>query len=221
MYAVVNHMKLSRPFDADVIARMNSELMASIATMPGAVNALCVQVADDGIVVVVICESAEALERVHQEVGSPWVGENLKPYLASTDRGVGPVIARRLRRAHIPTATDHCPAAAEEPGSRVQSRVNNAVVDSRSNDDPITLWITVAAALLPVAGPGRPTDYRGDDRRWRRWRPPAGVRSPPRSGTPRARRRSRLPLAVAGHSLGAGGWARIVFVTDATVRTSG
>ena len=94
MYAVVNHMKLSRPLDADIIGRMNSELMASIATMPGAVNALCVQVADDGIVVVVICESAEALERVHQEVGSPWVGENLKPYLASTDRKVGPVIAR-------------------------------------------------------------------------------------------------------------------------------
>ena len=94
MYAVVNHMKLSRSLDADIIARMNSELMASIATMPGALNALCVQVADDGIVVVVICESAEALERVHQEVGSPWVGENLMPYLASTDRKVGPVIAR-------------------------------------------------------------------------------------------------------------------------------
>ena len=56
MYAVVNHMKLSRPLDSDIIGRMNSELMANIATMPGAVNALCVQVADDGIVVVVICE---------------------------------------------------------------------------------------------------------------------------------------------------------------------
>lgn len=95
MYAVVNHMKLSRPLDTDIIDRMNSELMANIATMPGALNALCVQVADDGIVVVVICESAEALERVHQEVGLPWVGENLKPYLASTDRKVGPVIAGR------------------------------------------------------------------------------------------------------------------------------
>ena len=94
MYAVVNHMKLSRPLDADIIGRMNSELMANIAMMPGVVNALCVQVADDGIVVMVICESAEALERVHQEVGSPWVGKNLTPYLASTDRKTGPVIAR-------------------------------------------------------------------------------------------------------------------------------
>ena len=72
---------------------MNSELMSNISKVPGVVDALCVHVADDGIVVVVRCESAESLERVHQE-GSPWVRENLTPYLASTDRKVGPVIAR-------------------------------------------------------------------------------------------------------------------------------
>ena len=94
MHAVVNHMKLSRPLDDAIIERMNSELMANIAKMPGVVNALCVQVADDGIVVVVVCESEDLLERVHQEVGLPWVRENLKPYLAGTDRKVGPVIAR-------------------------------------------------------------------------------------------------------------------------------
>ena len=42
----------------------------------------------------VICDSEESLERAHQEVGSPWVGQNLSPYLASTDRKTGPVIAR-------------------------------------------------------------------------------------------------------------------------------
>jgi hypothetical protein len=94
MYAVVNHIQLCKPLDDDIIGRMNSELMSDIATMPGVAHALCVQVADDGIVVVVVCESDEALERVHQEVGSPWVGKNLTPYLASTDRKVGPVIAR-------------------------------------------------------------------------------------------------------------------------------
>ena len=78
----------------DIIKRMNSELMADISRMPGVANALCVQVADDGIVVLVVCESVESLERVHQEVGLPWVRENLKPYLANTDRKVGPVIAQ-------------------------------------------------------------------------------------------------------------------------------
>ena len=94
MYAVVNHMKLSRPLDDNIIGRMNSELMTNISQMPGVANALCVQVADDGIVVIVICESEASLQRVHHEVGSPWVGENLRPYLASTDRKTGPVIAR-------------------------------------------------------------------------------------------------------------------------------
>ena len=94
MYAVVNHRKLSRPFDDNIIGRMNSELMSNLSKMPGVAHGLCVQVADDGIVIVVICESEESLERAHQEVGSPWVGENLAPYLASTDRKTGPVIAR-------------------------------------------------------------------------------------------------------------------------------
>jgi hypothetical protein len=99
MYAVVNHMKLSRPLDNNIIGRMNSELMSNISKMPGVVDALCVQVADDGIVIIVVCESEESLERVHQEVGSPWVGENLTPYLAGTDRKVGPVIARPQNRS--------------------------------------------------------------------------------------------------------------------------
>jgi hypothetical protein len=94
MHAVVNHMKLAKPLDSNIIDRMSSELMSSLARMPGFANALCVQTADDGIVIIVICESEEALERCHQEVGSPWVGPNLGPYLASTDRKVGPLIAR-------------------------------------------------------------------------------------------------------------------------------
>jgi len=96
MYAVVNHMKLSRPLDNDITERMSSELMSNLSKMPAFANALCVQVADDGIVIIVICESEEALERCHQEVGSPWVGQNLGAYLAGTDRKVGPVIARPL-----------------------------------------------------------------------------------------------------------------------------
>jgi hypothetical protein len=94
MHAVVNHMKLGGPLDNDIIRRMNTELMADLVKLPGVAHALCVQVADDGIVISVICDSEESLERAHQEVGSPWVGQNLSPYLASTDRKTGPVIAR-------------------------------------------------------------------------------------------------------------------------------
>ena len=93
MYAVVNHMKLSRPLDENIIRRMNTELMSDLLKLPGVHHALCVQVAEGGIVISVICDSEESLERAHQEVGSPWVGQNLSPYLASTDRKTGPVIA--------------------------------------------------------------------------------------------------------------------------------
>jgi len=40
MYAVVNHMKLSRPLDNDITERMSSELMSSLSKMPGFANAL-------------------------------------------------------------------------------------------------------------------------------------------------------------------------------------
>lgn len=101
MYAVVNHMKLSRPLDSNIIERMSSELMSNLAKMPDFANALCVQVADDGIVIVVICESEEALERCHQEVGSPWVGANLAPYLASTDDAQARQPAHGVLRGHV------------------------------------------------------------------------------------------------------------------------
>jgi len=94
MYAVVNHMKLSTPLDENVIRRMNDELMSDLVKLPGVAHALCVQVADDGIVIIVICDSEKSLERAHQEVGSPWVGQNLSFYVAGTDRKTGPVIAR-------------------------------------------------------------------------------------------------------------------------------
>ena len=94
MYAVVNHMKLSKPLDEEIIRRMNTELMSDLMKLPGVAHALCVQVAEDAIVISVVCDSEESLERAHQEVGSPWVGQNLSPYLASTDRKTGPVIAR-------------------------------------------------------------------------------------------------------------------------------
>ena len=42
---------------------------------------------------VVICENPEAVQAVHDEIGLPWIRENLGPYLASADRKVGPVLA--------------------------------------------------------------------------------------------------------------------------------
>ena len=83
--------KIRRSSLTKIIRRMNTELMSDLLKLPGVAHALCVQVAEDGIVISVICDSEESLERAHQEVGSPWVGQNLSPYLASTDRKTGPI----------------------------------------------------------------------------------------------------------------------------------
>jgi hypothetical protein len=43
---------------------------------------------------VIVGESAEAVERVATEVGSPWMRTNVVPLLASPpDRHIGPIIA--------------------------------------------------------------------------------------------------------------------------------
>jgi len=49
-----------QPLDNTIIERTSSELMSGISDMPGVADALCVQVADDGIVVVVICDATDS-----------------------------------------------------------------------------------------------------------------------------------------------------------------
>ena len=100
MPAVVNHMRLSKPLEENIIERMNSELMANIAKMPGIDNALCVHVSEDGIVVIVLCDSADSWnEYIKRSAAMGW--RNLTPYIARTDRKVGPMIVRPHRQ---PTA---------------------------------------------------------------------------------------------------------------------
>ena len=93
MHAVVNHMKLAKPIPDVVFARMQAELMPAARKTPGFIDALCVRIGDEQIVFIALGDSPEAVERMHQEVGGPWIGPNAKPYVASVDRKVGPVAA--------------------------------------------------------------------------------------------------------------------------------
>jgi hypothetical protein len=94
MHAVVNHMKLSGPIPSEVFERMQAELMPAGRKIPGFVDATCVRIGDDQIVFILLAENAEALERIHAQVGGPWIGANVRPYVASVDRKVGEVVAR-------------------------------------------------------------------------------------------------------------------------------
>jgi hypothetical protein len=93
MHAVVNHLTLSRPLNDGVFERMQSELMPAARAIEGFHDAYCVRIGDEQIIMVILCETPEALERVHLEVGNPWIGANVRPSVAMADRKVGVVAA--------------------------------------------------------------------------------------------------------------------------------
>lgn len=95
MHAVVNHMKLARPIDQAVFDRMQSELVPQLRQVDGFHDALCIKIGDDSIVFVVMGVDPAAIDRISQ-VANPWVGTNVRPYVASVDRKVGPIVARAL-----------------------------------------------------------------------------------------------------------------------------
>ena len=69
----------------------------------GALSARVAQVDETHLILILEFSSAEDADRIAQEVGGPWMRENIRPLLAGdTDRSVGEVIAsaesRRLRQ---------------------------------------------------------------------------------------------------------------------------
>jgi hypothetical protein len=93
MFAVINTMTLAQPLDPSVTERMQDELMSDAHEVPGFLEAHFVSIGEDHAVMVVICDSVESIQALHDRVGSPWIGANLMPFLIATDRQVGPVLA--------------------------------------------------------------------------------------------------------------------------------
>lgn len=94
MVAVVNHMKLARRVPDEVFERMQRELMVEAGRIAGFHDAVCIRIGDEHVIMVVQCETAEAMEAVHRDVGGPWIGTHLRPFVESVDRKVGVVAAR-------------------------------------------------------------------------------------------------------------------------------
>lgn len=85
-------MKLSRPIEQEIFDRMQSELIPQLRQVDGFHDAMCVKIGDDSIVFVVMGVDQAAIDRITQ-VANPWVGTNVRPYVASVDRKVGPIVA--------------------------------------------------------------------------------------------------------------------------------
>lgn len=86
-------MKLSRPIDQAVFDRMTTELIPQLRQVDGFHDAMCVKIGDDTIVFIVMGVDPAAIDRITQ-VANPWVGANVRPYVESVDRKVGPIVAR-------------------------------------------------------------------------------------------------------------------------------
>ena len=94
MYAVVNRLRLSKPIPPEVWERAQAEVPPLARQVPGFKSLHVIEISDDEIVLVVVADSAETLDRVATEVGNAWMRENVIPYLASPpDRQIGKVVA--------------------------------------------------------------------------------------------------------------------------------
>lgn len=94
MHAVVNRLSLSTPIPPDVWSRAETEVVASAQQIPGFRALYVIEVSADEVVLLIIGDSAETLDRVATEAGNAWMRENVIPHLAAPpDRRIGKVVA--------------------------------------------------------------------------------------------------------------------------------
>lgn len=94
MHAVINTLRFKDSVDPAVFTAAEQELAQRMGAIDGFRSFQVIQVADDHVVLVIVGDDADVLERVATEVGSPWMGANVVPLLAAPpERRIGPVIA--------------------------------------------------------------------------------------------------------------------------------
>jgi len=94
MLAIVNTMKLARPFDAELLRRVEDELFPSArAANAGFLGAKIVRVTDLEVVLLGFYADRESLDEVSSKIAGPWFAANVRPYLAGpVSRSVGEVV---------------------------------------------------------------------------------------------------------------------------------
>ena len=94
MAGVVNHLRFKQAVDPDLFARAERELTSQMRAIRGFRGFHVIQTSDTEVVLVILGDDEDVLNRVATEVGSPWMTANVVPLLAGPpDRHVGPTIA--------------------------------------------------------------------------------------------------------------------------------
>jgi heme-degrading monooxygenase HmoA len=94
MYAVVNHLHLSKPVDT-FRAALEAEGLPLLASVPGFRDFYFVRSADDRAIVIIFWDTAEAAGQGAQTFGPTWFAKHIAPHLASEQqRSVGEVLVQ-------------------------------------------------------------------------------------------------------------------------------
>jgi hypothetical protein len=82
MHAVVNRLRLKSPIPDEVLAAAQRELPPRAAQIAGLKAFHLLRAGEDELIVLILGDSVEALERLRGEVGDAWMRENVVPHLA-------------------------------------------------------------------------------------------------------------------------------------------
>lgn len=92
--AVVNHLHFKERVDKERFSAAETDLVPQMKAIDGFRALHVVQVGDDHVILIILGDTPEALNKVATEVGSPWLSANIVPLLAAPpERHIGTVIA--------------------------------------------------------------------------------------------------------------------------------
>lgn len=94
MAAVVNHLHFKDAVDTELFARAERELIPQMRAIDGFQDFFVVQTSDTDVILVILGDEVDVLNRLATEVGSPWIVAHIAPLLAAPpERHIGPTIA--------------------------------------------------------------------------------------------------------------------------------
>jgi heme-degrading monooxygenase HmoA len=98
MFAVINHLHLSKPVNEFQAPIEQEGLLPLLSSLPGFRNFYFVRVSEDRGVVIILWDSAAEAANGANEIGPTWFAQHIAPYLASEQqRSVGEVIVQSER----------------------------------------------------------------------------------------------------------------------------
>ncbi len=94
MQSVINQLHFQAPIDPALFSAALGSLGPQMREIDGFDAFHVIQTSPTDAIFVIVADSAETLDRIATEVGSPWMRENVVPLLSGPpERRLGPIVA--------------------------------------------------------------------------------------------------------------------------------